>query len=310
MGKKDTVDKPYFSDFQRFAELINTTLYHGQGILLPEKLVLLRRRYPSLASSYGELERDVLIKDTRQNICYGIEIETESDYSMPGRVITYDACEYEYQIKEIDGGHRNRKEYQSYRERKSRMKEEDLLSPIITIVLFLGEGHWQGRQKLSQMFQISISAKNLAGRNLQDYHFPLVEADYVDFSRYKTDLKEFFRAMQCRGDKTELQKIFQTHAFQHLSPETELVIARHLHIKHLVHKMEEEKLPMCKAYDELRKEILLEGIRKGKKAGKSSEKIRIIKRMISEGLDETLIHRTTKCSQEEYALAAKRSAKL
>lgn len=274
---------------------------------MPGNLSPVRRKYPSLSSACGELERDVLMKDTEQNLCYGIEIETESDYSMPERVITYDACDYEYQMREIDKGHREQKDYQSYRERKSRMKEGDILLPTVTMVLYLGEGHWEGRRKLTQMFRLSAKCRNLLGANLHDYDFPLLEADFVAPGYYRTDLKEFFQAMQCRKDKVKLRELFGTDAFRHLSPETEQVIVRHLHIERLVHKMEKEGLPMCKAFDDLMDERLQEGKaagrKEGKKEGKKEEKIKIIRQMIKEGLDEALIHRTTRCTREEFSTA-------
>jgi len=39
MGKKDMTGRTFFSDRERFAELINVHLYHGEKILLPENLV-------------------------------------------------------------------------------------------------------------------------------------------------------------------------------------------------------------------------------------------------------------------------------
>ncbi len=99
MGKLDRKDRPFFSDAGRFAELININLYQGEKVLIPENLRLLQRKYPSLSSESGENERDILMLDKKHHICYGLEIETESDYSMPERVLVYDACEYEYQIK-------------------------------------------------------------------------------------------------------------------------------------------------------------------------------------------------------------------
>lgn len=116
MGRKDIVDRPYFSDRERFAELVNAALYHGDKILRSGDLVPQCRKYPALSNAYSEMERDIWMIDRRQNICYGIEIETESDYRMPQRVMTYDACEYEYQIREIDRGHRERESYQNYRD--------------------------------------------------------------------------------------------------------------------------------------------------------------------------------------------------
>ncbi|MDE6517154.1 MAG: hypothetical protein K2L18_04810 [Acetatifactor sp.] len=240
------MDRPYFSDFERFAELMNVALYHGERVLRAEDLVLQRRKYLSLSSTYGEMERDVLMKDARQNIYYGIEIETESDYSMPQRVMAYDTCEYEYQMKELDRGHRDRKDYQGYRERKSRMKERDFLLPTVTVVLYLKEGHWEGRRKLSQLFRVSGESRKLLGGKLHDYSFPLIEADHVNPEDYSTDLKEFFQAMQCRRDREKLKALFQTEAFLCLSTETAHTIARHLHIERLIYKMEREELPMCR----------------------------------------------------------------
>lgn len=295
MGAKDIVDRPYFSDSRRFAELMNVALYQGKDILKPENLMLQRRKYPALSSACGEMERDILIRDTKQNICYGMEIETESDYSMPERVMTYDACEYEYQMKEINKGHREKKDYQSYQERKSRMKESDILLPTITIVLYLGEGHWQGRRRLTQMFHMPMELRKSLGVNLHDYDFPLIEADYVHTEDYRTDLKEFFQAMQCRRDRGKLRALFQTESFHKLSPESERTIARHLRIKSLVHRMEKEELPMCKAFDELMKEE--------RREGKKEEKIRIVRQMIKEGMEESFIRRITKCTREEFASA-------
>ena len=235
---------------------------------------MLKRRYPSLSSPCGELERDILIQDIEQNICYGLEIETESDYSMPERVIAYDVCEYEYQ-----------------------MKEKDNLLPTVTVVLYLGEGHWQGRRRLSQMFHMPAERRKSLGVSLYDYDFPLIEADYVRPENYRTDLKEFFQAMQCRKDRVKLRELFQTERFRKLGPETERTIARHLYIKSLIHKIEKEELPMCKAFDDLMKEE--------RREGKKEEKIRIVRQMIKEGLEEQLIRRITKCTREEYAAAGR-----
>lgn len=125
----------------------------------------------------------------------------------------------------------------------------------------------------------------MLGANLHDYDFPLLEADYMDPGYYKSDLKEFFQAMQCRKDKAGLRELFQTDAFRNLSSEAEQVIARHLHIERLVHKIEKEGLPMCKAFDDLMNEKLQEGKtagrkegrKEGKREGKREEKIRIIR---------------------------------
>ena len=49
------------------------------------------------------------------------------------------------------------------------MNKSDIFLPTVTVVLYLGEGRWQGRIKLSQMFGMSEDVKNLIGVRLHDY---------------------------------------------------------------------------------------------------------------------------------------------
>ena len=311
MGKIDILDRRFFAGSDRFAELINMEIYHGEKVLAPGKLELLNRSYPSLMSASGEKERDILMYDFGQDICYGLEIETESDYSMPERIMVYDASEYECQIREIDREHRKSKAYESYREKKSRMKETDSLKPVITMVLYVGEGRWRGRKKLGELFRISQKAARHSGALFNDYGFPLMEADYIDAQNYHTDLREFFQAMQCRGDKERLEELVRLERFQKLSHETEVVISAHLNNHVLLRKVEEEGEPMCKALDDWikeekqngRKEGRREGRRVGRKEGKQEERIRILRSLLLEGLDEQTIMRVTGCSRKEYAAA-------
>lgn len=329
MGKKDVTGRMFFSDRERFAELLNLHFYHGEQVLLPENLIQRKGEYPSLADVYGQKNRDILMEDTKRKIYYGVELETETDYSMPERVMVYDACEYEQQIRKICRKHREKEEFKNYREMKSRIKRGDFLVPTVTVVLYLGEGHWEGRRRLVELFEppayeknrcvsardIHFAAENLQSCGICDYEFSLLEADYIKAEDYKTDLKEFFLAMQCRQDRGKLKRLLQSEGFQNLTPETELAIAAHLNVKRLVRRIEKEGVSMCKAFEELMQEErkngkkegiekgLEKGIRKGERKGKREERIDIIGRMKKEGMDKAQIIRLTKCTKEEYAAA-------
>ncbi len=307
MGKKDKADRNFFEKKERFAELMNHIYNRKTDKICPEDLVVIRRNYAPLAFPFGGKERDLLMFDKKRNIYYGLEIETESDYSMPERIMVYDASEYEEQIKEIHNKNLESKSYKTYREKKSRMTQKDFLIPIITSVLYLGTNHWKGRRTLSQMFSNKKQAEQLLGNRYPEYDFPLLEADYQNPEIYRTDLKEFFQAMQCRLDKNRLRALFNTEAFQNLSPDTEWAIAIHLNISRLVKKMEKEEVGMCKAFQDLmeeeRREGKKEGRREGKKEGRKEEKIQTIRRMVQEGLDEGIINRVTKCTKEEFQAA-------
>ena len=309
----------FFSDKERFAELLNLHLYHGAKVLLPENLVQRKREYSSLADVYGQKNRDILMEDTKNRICYGVELETEADYSMPERIMVYDACEYEHQIRAICRKHQEEGTFEEFRDRKSRMKKEDFLLPTVTVVLYLGEGHWEGKRRLTDLFPLPVYAAESSGNGICDYTFSLLEADFLSTEDHRTDLKEFFQAMQCRQDRERLKKLLRLDGFQRLGPETELAIAAHLNIRRLVRRMRKGEVPMCKAFDDLMQEErrngrkegmergiekgLEKGIKKGKKEGKKAERLGIIGRMKKEGLEEAQIIRLTRCTKEEYAAA-------
>lgn len=88
----------------------------------------------------------------------------------------------------------------------------------------------------------------------------------------------------------------------------ERAIARHLHIKRLLYKIEKEELPMCKAFEELMKEERLagrkEGKREGKRDGKREERFLVIGRMIKRGFDEGQIRELTNCTRKEFMAVA------
>lgn len=315
MGKRDLAGKDFFADRQRFADLLNAVLYYGKKVIRPEELEQLTGTYPSF-SGKGEMSRDIFMKDQKRNVCYSLELETESDYSMPERVMAYDACELEQQIREIRKGHREeeqqsrendkdrkegeRTEKLSYREKKSRMKETDFLLPVITVVLYLGTGHWEGRRKLSELYRISEETEKLVGEMLPDYGFLLPEADYINAEAFETDLREFFQAMQCRSDKIKLRELLRSERFRQLKEETAWTIAVHLDRKRLGTRIERRELGMCIALDEL----LADERDEGRTEGRTEERNSIIRNMIQQGLDEEFICRLIGCSRQEYASAA------
>lgn len=304
MGKKDTIGKIYFSDIVRFAELMNMALYHGERMILPENLMPMEREYPSLFGNAGK-SRDVFMEDVKYHILYGLELETESDYSMPERVLVYDACEYEQQIRKLAGIRKGEKKG-GYREKKSRLKAEDFLLPVVTVVLYLGNGHWEGRKRLSELFRVPEIIHKLIDCQFSEYDFNLVEADYVDAENYETDLREFFQAMQCREDKKRLNELCHSERFRNLKQETARAIAIHIGREKLIDKVEKEGMVMCQAFDELMEDMREEGIKEGIREGERIGRISIVRQMIEEGMEEALIFRLTKCSREEMAAAAGR----
>lgn len=305
MGKKDLAGKDFFADRKRFAELLNVVIYQGKEVICAEGIEYIHRRYPSFSGN-GEMSRDILMKDRERNIYYGLELETESDYSMPERVMVYDACEFEHRIKGIrkrKTEERQKEEKLDYREKKSRMGESDFLLPVVTVVLYLGTGHFEGRQKLSELYNIPKEMQNILGDKLPDYKFTLAEADFLDAGAFKTDLKDFFTAMQCRNDKTKLKELIKTERFLRMKEDTAWAVAIYLDRKSLTEKIKKEGLTVCKALDELLKDERMEGKSEGRMEGERKERISIVRNMVREGMDYELIRKITGCTAKELSMA-------
>lgn len=304
MGKRDVKDREYFSEPRRFCELFNHVVFQGDEQLLYNKVSRYEGKYPTIGNLNGELERDILMKYTDLPVYFGLEIESESDYGMPERLLDYDVGEYEKQIRKRDNAYSEAKAYSNFTEKKSRMKKGDTICPVINVVLYLGEGKWQGRRQLSEMYsELPHKMKLYLDKHLQDYRFILVEVDYMNPDYFRTELRHFIRAMQCRNDKSRLYELLQSEEFSGLSEDTEIEIALHLNMKKLQEKVEGGK-KMCRALKELledehyegKKEGIEEGIKEGIKEGTCT----VVKNMILEGLDRALILRVTNCSEEEY----------
>ena len=110
-----------------------------------------------------------------------MELETEADYSMPERVMVYDACEWERQIRETAGRRWQEGGKITYRDKKSRLGREDFLLPVVTVVVYLGSGRWQGKRKMSELYHIPKEWRALLEEKLPDYSFILMEADAVQW---------------------------------------------------------------------------------------------------------------------------------
>ena len=280
MGKKDTYTRPFMANKKRFAELINVHIYQGMDFVKPEMLRKLRGGYPALSSATGEKMRDILMEQENPRMRYGMELETGPDYGMPERIMLYDAGEYEEQIRERNQNDRLKGAFGSFTEKKSRMKKEERLIPVISIVLYLGEGKWDAPCRMAEMLEVSSEVEKYAGKFIQDYKIQVVEADFVNPEDYRTDLKEFFLALQCRNDRKKLRVLLQSEEFQHLAHDTELAIAVNLNLKQMITKMEEEEISMCRAFEELMAEQEERGMEKGLEKGDAARMIKSVEYVI------------------------------
>ena len=171
MGKYDQIDKVYFSDKERFAELVTVGVFHNRLVMHKEDLEEQKALYPSARSDSGSIERDLFFACRKYGIMCGVEIEIKADYKMPVRIMTYDCGEYEKQLAEIERFHDEKKDLVGQEEFKSKLKRSDFILPVINLVLYLGVGRWHGRRTLREMFQLPDQYKAYIGDRLQNYTY-------------------------------------------------------------------------------------------------------------------------------------------
>ena len=157
MAEKDASEKILESYNEVFADIVNVLLFNGTEIVKPEELEEQSPRAAYKADGkIREIERDVAKRWTKQNIhiaCLGLENQTKVDRDMPMRIIAYDGAEYRAAL--------NRKPPERY--------------PVVTLVLYFGDGHWDGPLRLLDCFSVPEAFRPY----VNDYPIHLFEIAYL-----------------------------------------------------------------------------------------------------------------------------------
>lgn len=210
--KPDTVLKDYWEDNERFADLFNAVLFDGRKVIRPEELTSVdsegstvfrhRKHAESLVSSRDK------IKVRKKSTEFGVELELVGQenqehihYAMPMRLMGYDYTTYK---KQYDDNARKYKtpEGLTRDEFLSKMKREDKLVPVITIVVYYGEKPWDGARTLHEMLSIPQEMKPF----VNDYRMLLVEAGRTNLPLCNTANAGLFEMLGIAFDSTKPAK--------------------------------------------------------------------------------------------------------
>ncbi len=154
MGTADSYTKEYMKDNHVFADVYNFLL--GKKVLDPEKLshvdveeLYITSKLPGDTDKDVQKFRDVMKKyatamtDGRASyVLLGIENQTLVDFSMPVRILIYDAMRYYKQLQEIEAIHKKAKDRGTSEEFLSHFHKTDKLKPVITVVVYYGSKPW------------------------------------------------------------------------------------------------------------------------------------------------------------------------
>ncbi len=278
MGKRNIVWNDYISQDERFADFFNGTVFGGERAVSPEALTALdtklwRRRQEK--GSYHEYIRDIAKRWTYAGKTYvlGLELEESPHYALPVKYLNYESTEYDRQYKEWVRRHREKGDLRRD-EYLSGFAEDDRLSPVITIGVYLGERMWKGCMTLGEMAGVEEMPPGIRDRMrsvINDYRVNLFNIHTLENSDiFQSDLREVFGFLKRQGDREGLRRyIEENEQFRHLKEDAYDVLCLYSGNKKLAYKKESYRtkegngMSMCTAMREWAEEERREGRQEG-----------------------------------------------
>lgn len=232
MGKKDIGLKAYLQNTVRYADLWNGAVFQGKQIIKAEELQEVSPVH-SKADQDAVLERtgDLVMKQSfggQKFVILALENQEEIDYGMPIRVMLQDALEYDRQIKAIK--RENERAYKEYVEKNNselqdvfykdsgeylyKVRKGDYLCPVMTLVVYWGEGEWKGAKSLHEMIDFSsmdLSMRKELKKLVPEYPLNFLNlSDFEHLEYFRTELRPLFEMFRRRNNKEDFMRYIKT----------------------------------------------------------------------------------------------------
>lgn len=231
MGEPNNLLQKYFSDNERFADLVNA--YVGSSLLaatdLEEKDSQLTAK-PNRARQQKSLNkhRDMIRKASigMDFVLIGIEHQILSHYAMPIRTLLYDGMGYEEQLQSISRSHKKESNLAGG-ELLSRFRKEDRVIPIFTLVVYYGSEPWDGAVDLYSLMNLQEVPECIRSL-IHNYPINLMQVrTFAGMERFKTDVKAVFGFLQNAHSKDRLMEFINANKadFENLDVEAYDVIS-------------------------------------------------------------------------------------
>ena len=276
MNQKDSVLKHFFRVNERFADLINGTLYQGKQIVNFSELeevdteLIEKTKDKNTANRRRDLIKQCR-KDETIYVLYGTEFQSTVDQMMPVRVMEYDALTY-------------LKMHEMYKK----------VHPVVTVCLYTGEKAWDKPVSLHEMMEIPEEMKGI----VHDYRINVIDAKEQELLMYRNEsVKEFFELVHDvhQLNRKELETKLEERTLT--SPEAvecAAIVTDCRELNQLI-VSDKEGNRMCQNFKNIIKEIKDEG----KIQGHTEGMIEVIRRMNNLGVSIELIASSVAMSVSE-----------
>lgn len=236
MGKIDISLADFFSDMDRYADLINVYIFHGRRVVKAVDILEKDSRVTGILRRLGNRKRRHLIQKYRDIVrrivfgthivVLGLEHQEHIHYAMPVRILMEDAAEYDEQMRKIQKRHRRLKDLHGA-EYIGSFSKQDRINPILTIVIYYGEEPWTGPKDLYEMMDLESIPEEIKER-INNYPIYILEVrSYPDIEKFQSDIREVFGFVQTAKDKDALMQFVEKHReqFEHLEEDAYDLIA-------------------------------------------------------------------------------------
>ena len=180
MIQKDITEKLLLDYNDIFSDIVNTLLLDGKETVDENSLVpaIKRSQFKADIGMLHEVERDtakVWKKGNLELVLIGIENQTEPEKYFPLRAIAYDGVSYRSQLISIN-------------EAKKKKTKAIKPYPVLTVVLYFGDDHWDYKNNLKGVLDIPKEFD----KYINDYKVNVIEVAWLPdevISKFKSDFR-------------------------------------------------------------------------------------------------------------------------
>lgn len=275
---KDLTKERCLADNERYADLINGTVFQGKQLLHADDLQDMDSQVWSInrlfkRRKYRQRYRDLIKKAAFgvNFIVIGVENQEEVHYLMPLRSMGYDVAEYERQADVISRSLR-RKGKLTRAEFLSGFTGKSRLYPCLTLILFFGE-NWDCGRDLHSLLDFTDIPCELRTM-VNNYTINLVEIRKLENTAvFQTDLKQIFDFIRCSKDKEKLKQLVENDAaYQDMDEDAYDMAAAYTNAEELIavkkYHNKEGRINMCEALTALLEDSRQEGREEGREEGR------------------------------------------
>lgn len=297
MQQENVMTIEYMDDAVRIADFCNVLYFKGKQVISPKdvheadkEVRLIQRRWGKIFTR--ALYRDVLCRVVLgvRYLFIGVEHQSQVDYTMPVRIMEYDAGTYRRQLRKIRKRHRRKRDLK-HAQYVSGFSEQDHVEPVLTTLLYFGKEPWVGPRDIHGMMKLEGEFEELKDV-IPNYKINIVEArDFSQWESFKSDLRQVFGYLHHLTAGKDIMNYVQENReeYENLAEEVYDLLSTVTNAKELKaikkqYQKENGGINMCEVLQQLINDGRQEGLSQGLSQGLIQGRIELICQKLDRGL--------------------------